>query len=149
MHIMHIQSGNAHVVCLQCRRGVRGWRAIPPMILPFISFFFCLSAQSRTVMVIIPLPHYDNFSTNVFRSEKKCVEVPPPPPPPPAERLFRAGAVLIEAFCHSPPPPPPRKHLVPPLLQWLLFELAKPCFDRYRSYPMNIKGSYRRSRSWL
>ena len=51
--------------------------------------FFCLSAQSRTVMMVIPLPHYgNNFATKNF-GRKKCVGVPPPPPHPP------------------PPPPPP------------------------------------------
>ena len=38
-------------------------------------FFFCLSAQrSVMAMMIIPLPHYDNLSENILKSEKKVSE---------------------------------------------------------------------------
>ena len=45
------------------RRGIRevaggGGGELPPMIVALL--FFCLSAQSRTVIMIIPLPLYDN-----------------------------------------------------------------------------------------
>ena len=51
----------------------------------FIGFFFPLAAQSRTVMTIIPLPHYGNkFGTTHTQQQQKSVRkmcrVPPPPP---------------------------------------------------------------------
>ena len=48
----------------QDRRGVRGWQGnCPPYGFGFFFFFFCLSAQSRPVMIILPLPHYGkNFA---------------------------------------------------------------------------------------
>ena len=40
---------------------------------------FCLSALSRTVMMILPLPHYgNNFVTNFFGGGKMCRNPPPP-----------------------------------------------------------------------
>ena len=51
----------------QARRQGGGKGAIappPPCFLLF--FFFCLSAQSRTAMIIIPLPHYGNHFTIKF-----------------------------------------------------------------------------------
>ena len=86
--------------CNQARRlGVAGG-AIPPMVLAFF-VLFCLSAQSRTVMMIIPLPvpHYgNNFATKNFCREKNMSESPPPPPPPHLSVVFRAGAMLSEIF---------------------------------------------------
>ena len=48
--------------------------------------FFCLSTQSRAVMmIIIPrLPHYgNNFGTKCCGRKKNVSKSPPPPPPPP------------------------------------------------------------------
>ena len=53
-----------------------------PMLL---AFFACLSAQSRKVMMIIPLPHY-----------KLVIMLPP--------NFSEAGAVLSETFCHFASP---------------------------------------------
>ena len=53
-----------------------GWQGeIAP---PPPCFFFCLSPQSGTVMMIIPLPHYGKN----FRSDKIMCRSPPPLPPP-------------------------------------------------------------------
>ena len=90
------------------RRGVWGWQGGKPPPPPpppygfglwFFFVFFGLSAQSRTVMMIIPLPHYgNNFATKKI-GRKNCVRVPPPPPPPPfaLSVVFRAGAMLSTA----------------------------------------------------
>ena len=41
----------------------------------------CLSAERSVMsMMMIPLPHYDNFWRKKNWSRKKCVGVPPPPP---------------------------------------------------------------------
>ena len=59
-------------------------------------------------IMIIPIPHYENFWT-IFWSRKKkkksekSVGSPPPPPPPPTQRLFQgAGAAVVRHF--APPP---------------------------------------------
>ena len=63
----------AYLTMYVYRRYVRGG---------FGLFCFCLSAQSRTVMMIIPLPHYgNNFATQFFgRKVKMCRSLVPPPP---------------------------------------------------------------------
>ena len=55
------------------------------------SFFACqLRAQSCTLMIIIPLSHYDNFATTFFRKQKLCRQsLPPPPPPTPTKQKQR------------------------------------------------------------
>ena len=75
------------------------------------------------MMIIIPLPHYENYFEFFWKSEKKNVseslDPPPPPPPPPAETFFRAGAKILdsrrssETFC----PPPQANTLAPALTQ--------------------------------
>ena len=76
-----------HALHFVIRRGVWGLQGASPYGFGllggfFFFFFFYLSGQSRTVMMIIPLPHYgNNFATTNF-GRKKCVGVPPPPPPP-------------------------------------------------------------------
>ena len=96
-----------------------GWQggggAIAPLwVLAF--FFFACQAQSRTVMMIIPLLHYgNNFGTNFFGWKKKCVGAPPPPPPPPAKWLFSGLAQCSHEMLPFCPPPPPSKHPAPPL----------------------------------
>ena len=67
--------------------GEMGARPPPPMIIIIIFFrllFFAsqLRAQSCTLMMIIPLTHYDNFATNFFQVGKKCVTAPSFTPPP-------------------------------------------------------------------
>ena len=58
-------------------------------------FFFCLSAlQSVMSMLIIPLPHYDNFLGENLKSKK--VSVSPPPPPP--RDFFCACAAVARYF---------------------------------------------------
>ena len=43
-------------------------------------FIFCLSAQRSVMfMMIIPLPHYDNFLGKNFEVGKKVLESPPTP----------------------------------------------------------------------
>ena len=90
--------------CNQARHlGVVGGQS-PPMVFGLFGFFFCLSAQSLTVIMIIPLPHYgNNFSTQKKKKmcREKCVGAPPPPPPSPLSTIFRAGAVLSETFCQD------------------------------------------------
>ena len=94
-----------HALHLVIRRGVWRWQGAiprPPMVLAFFSSFFSrLSAQSRTVMMIIPLPHYgNNFATKNFGRGKMC-QSPPPPPPPRLSVVSRAGAMLSEIFCQD------------------------------------------------
>ena len=69
------------------------------MILNVVVFFFVffLSAQRSVMLMMIPLPHYDNFLGKNSSQKKICVRVlptppphPPPPPPTPATS-FRAG----------------------------------------------------------
>ena len=85
--------------CITCCNQARrlGLQGIPLWFWPFFFFFLLVrSAQSRTVMRIIPLPHYgNNFATTNF-GRKMCRS---PPPPPPA--VVRAGAILSETFCHD------------------------------------------------
>ena len=67
-----------HALHFVIRRGVWGLQGAYLWFWPFL-----LSAQSRMVIMIIPLPHYgNNFATTNFGREK-CVGVPPPPPPSP------------------------------------------------------------------
>ena len=92
------------VIYTQARgQGVAGGGGqLPPMF--FVCVLFCLSAQWRTVMMIIPLPHYgNNFATKFFGQKKSVSDAPPPPPPPPLSAFFRAGAVLSETFGHFAP----------------------------------------------
>ena len=59
-----------------------GMGAVTPMIWPPPPFFFSscqLRAQSCTLMIIIPLSHYDNFATTFFRKQKVCRRSPPTP----------------------------------------------------------------------
>ena len=98
---------------IQARR--QGWQRV---VWP--SFFFCLSAQSRMVMMIIPLPHYgNNFVTKFFVREKNVSESTPPPPPhwAPFAGLLQCSA---RHFAIPPPkqtpwrhpsPTPPSRHL--------------------------------------
>ena len=75
-----------HALHFVIRRGVWGWQGCnsppPPMVFAFV--FPGLSAQLRTVMMIlIPLPHYgNNFATKNYGGKKMCRSPPPPPPPP-------------------------------------------------------------------
>ena len=40
------------------------------------------------LVIIVPLPHYDNFATTLFREDRNVSDVGVPPPPhPPTERL--------------------------------------------------------------
>ena len=43
---------------------------------------FCLSAQRSGIVMIMPLPHYENLLEIFLKSEKKMCRSPPPPPPP-------------------------------------------------------------------
>ena len=57
------------------RGGGGGKGAIPSLL------YTCqLRGQSRTLMMILPLPHYDNFATFFFSSEENCVVYSPRPP---------------------------------------------------------------------
>ena len=99
--------------------GGRGGGELPPMIFVcLLVCLFCLSAQSRTVtmMMIIPLPHYDNnFATKNFGRTKKNVSESPPPPPPERLFLFRAGPQCsARHFAILPPPPPPQANTTTP-----------------------------------
>ena len=86
--------------CGNTASGVPGGGQLPPI------FFFCLSAWSRTVM-IIPLPHYgnNNCTTNFFGLKKICRSPPPPPPRAP----FSLAQCSAEKFCHFAPPPKKKK----------------------------------------
>ena len=65
-------------------RGVAG--AIPLWFWTFWPFVVVgLSAQSRMVMMIIPLPHYGIMVIILTFCHKKIVSESPPPPPPPPE----------------------------------------------------------------
>ena len=68
----------------QARRqgGGGGWQG-PPMVLPaFSSFCSCLSAQSRKMMMIIPLyTPLVIILPQTFSADKKNVSESPPPPP--------------------------------------------------------------------
>ena len=76
-------------------------------------FFFFLSAQRAVMpMMIIPLPHYDNFWNKFLSRKKKMCRSRTPPPPPPISfyrtcATFEAGGGRCDAFCLPPPPPPP------------------------------------------
>ena len=83
---------------IQARR--QGWQRV---VLVF--FFFCLSAQSRMVMMIIPLRPYPIMV--IILREKNVSGVHPPST---LSTFCRAAAVLSKTFCHSTPPPPPSKH---------------------------------------
>ena len=75
----------------------------PPMVLAFF-FFFCLSAQSRTLMMIIPLPHYgNNFATKFVGRKRNVTESPPPP----TEHLFQSCLCTAHRDIL---PLPPSKH---------------------------------------
>ena len=72
----------------QARRqgGGRGGGELPPY---GFGLFVCLSAQSHTLLMIIPLPHYGNkFATKIFVG-KKCVGVMPFALPPPKQTPWR------------------------------------------------------------
>ena len=83
------------------------WRGGGRRIAPHHDLAFSFPCQLRgqsCLMMVIPLPNYDNFATKKFRSENESRSPPPPPPPPREIFFFRAGAVLSEAF-----PPPPKQ----------------------------------------
>ena len=66
-----------------------------------MDFGFFLSAQSGTVMMIIPLTHYgNNFATKFFgqRKKKMCRS--------PTERLFQGWRSAQRDILPPPPPPP-------------------------------------------
>ena len=63
-----------------------------------------MSAQRPVMsMMIIPLPHYENFEVG---KKKMCRSPPPPPPPLKADVAFQCWRSSSEAF----PPPPLSKH---------------------------------------
>ena len=67
-----------------------------PFLHPPPLFFFASQLRGQSyimLMMITPLPHYDNFSTNFFRSGgggggNVSAHLPPPPPPPTERRFF-------------------------------------------------------------
>ena len=69
-----------------------------------IFFLFCfvacllVSSAVGMSMMILPLPHYDNFCEKNVEVGKKCVGVPPPPLSALAQHWWAI------------PPPPPSKH---------------------------------------
>ena len=62
-------------------------------------------------MIIIPLPCYDNFATNNFRSERENVSEFDPHPTHWTTFSGLHAAMLSEAFFCHPPPPPPHRHI--------------------------------------
>ena len=119
-HPLSRENRENHIISTQARRHGGGGGGMV--------FLFCYACQDRSqscsLMMILPLPHYDNFATTFFSFGKNMLEFEPPPPP---RDFFRAGGAGGAASRHfaTPNQTPWHRPCIHPLSRELFSPLTR------------------------